>query len=208
MLTAYLDESGHEGSPVIVAGFLGNDEQWRECAKQWQIGLGPQRRLLHMKALRWSKHGIRRTLETLGRIPHQCGLRAVMGVAPVEYYSDLVAGTLAEKLTKGYYIAVIAIADAILKNIPKDERVKFVFEQQVEYEKNAQMIFAASQHKTSIGESQISGVEYIPKDSSLLTQPADYLAFALLQGFRDRSSKKYKWCEPIQKHSTGFRVSP
>src|SRR2546426_907405 len=122
MLTVYLDESGHEGKVVIVAGFLGNDNQWEQCAKKWQAGLGPQRRLLHMKDLRWSKHSTR-------------------------------------------------------------------------------VIFAASQHKSLSGEAQISGVEYIPKDSSVLIQPSDYLVFALLQGFRDRSSKKYKWCEPILKNT-------
>lgn len=132
MLTAYLDESGHEGNTVIVAGFLGDDSQWEQCAEEWQKGLGPQRRLLHMKELRWSKHGVRNTLATLGAIPHACGLREVMGVAPVMYYNDLVAGTMAEKMTKGYYIAVIAIIDSILKNIPKHETVKLVFEQQDE----------------------------------------------------------------------------
>jgi hypothetical protein len=209
MLTAYLDESGHEGNTVIVAGFLGSDTQWERCATDWRIGLGPQRRLLHMKDLRWSKHGVRNMLATLGAIPHASGLRAVMGVAPVEYYKDLVVGTLAERMAKGYYIAVIAIIDAIVKNIPKDETVKLVFEQQDEYEPSTRMIFAVHTGTTPSGLRKLSGIEYIPKDSSVLIQPADFLAFALLQGFRDRTTKKYKWCLPILRNTqTAFGMVP
>ncbi len=181
--------------------FLGTDEQWQDCAQKWRKGLGPQRKMLHIKDLRFNKFGIRRMLETLGAIPHASGLRAVMAATPVEYYKDLVAGTLTEKLTRGYYISVIAIIDSIVKNIPRNERLTLVFEQQNEYERGARMIFDSSQHKTASGERQLAGIEYIPSDSSLLTQPADYLAFALLQGFRDRTSKKYQWCLPILKNT-------
>ena len=86
MLTAYLDVSGHEGSHVIVAGFLGTDDQWKECAEKWKKGLGPQRKLLHMKELRFNKFGIKRMLEFLGAIPHACGSRAVMAATPVDRY--------------------------------------------------------------------------------------------------------------------------
>ncbi len=209
MLTAYLDESGHESDLVIVAGFLGNDEQWTQCAELWRKGLGPQRRYLHMKKLRFNKFGIRRMLETLGAIPHDCGLRAIMSVTPVNYYSDLVNGTMAEKLVKGYYLSVISIIDTIVKRIPKDERVKLVFEQQDEYEKGTRIIFNSSNHKTPSGEPKLAGIEYIPKDSSVLTQPADYLSFALLQGFRDQTSKKYRWSEPIlQNKQPAFGLVP
>jgi hypothetical protein len=41
VLTAYLDESGHEGQGMMVlAGFLGDDGQWRECEKKWKRALG------------------------------------------------------------------------------------------------------------------------------------------------------------------------
>ncbi|MGA7907837.1 MAG: DUF3800 domain-containing protein [Candidatus Sulfotelmatobacter sp.] len=209
MLTAYLDESGHEGKIVVVAGFLGDDSQWEQCVEKWREGLGPQRRRLHMKQLRWSKHGIRKMLEKLGGIPHKCGLRAVIGVAPVDYYGDLVTGTMAEKLTKGYYLAVIGIIEAILKNTPKAETIKLVFEQQEEYEASTRIICSASQELTPSRERRLSGIEFIPKDSSVLTQPADYLAFALLQGFRDQKSKKYKWCEPILRNTkSAFGMVP
>lgn len=202
MLTAYLDESGHETKDaVIVAGFLGNDEQWRQCAEQWRAGLG-KRKFLHMKKLRFKRDRDRQLLERLGPIPHQCGLRALLGVVPVIRYFDLVSGTAAEKLTKGYYFCLITIFDAIVKNTPKDEAVKFVFEVQEEYEIQARSYFDANKHHlTSGGEPKFNSIEFIPKNSSILTQPADYLAFSLLQQFRDPQSVKSKWCDPIR-HNT------
>jgi hypothetical protein len=40
MLTAYLDESGHEGKDlVILAGFMGTAEQWEKCEADWHSEL-------------------------------------------------------------------------------------------------------------------------------------------------------------------------
>jgi len=66
MLTAYLDESGQETKGwMFVAGFLGNDEQWKQFVPLWKEALGPQRRHLHMADLRWKKQ---RTKELLARL--------------------------------------------------------------------------------------------------------------------------------------------
>jgi hypothetical protein len=198
MLTAYLDESGHETKDaVIIAGFLGNDEQWRECAAQWRAALG-KRKALHMKTLRWKKDSTRCLLERLGPIPHQCGLRALIGMLRVTDYYDLVSGTKAEKMLKGYYFCLMTIFDAVVKNTPKDERVKFVFEGQKEYEIRAKNFFNANEHRrTSAGEPKFSAIEFIPKADSILTQPADYLAFAKLQQHRNPQSQKTAWCTSI-----------
>ncbi len=55
MLTAYLDESGHDSKDwMCLAGFLGNENQWKDCSEKWRIGLGPNRKSLHMRTLRWN----------------------------------------------------------------------------------------------------------------------------------------------------------
>ena len=201
MLTAYLDESAHETEDVIVAGFLGNDEQWIQCAERWREGLG-KRKFLHMKDLRFKKPRVRELLGRLGPIPHECGLRALLATVPVNSYYDLVSDTPAERLTKGYYFCLITIFDAIVKNTPKDESVKFVFEAQNEYEILSRRFFDDNKHHlTSAREPKFNSIEFIPKDSSILTQPADYLAFSILQVFRDPKSLKSKWCEPIRRNT-------
>jgi hypothetical protein len=93
--TAYLDESGHEGtSHVVIVGFLGSDEQWTACAQLWKRALAP-RQSLHMSALRWQSkrnNRVRDLLERLGPIPHTCGLVPVFGMVNVGDYSDLLTG--------------------------------------------------------------------------------------------------------------------
>ena len=172
MLTAYLDESAHETKDVIVAGFLGNDEQWEECARKWKVGLG-KRKYLHVKELRFKRDRDRELLERLGPIPHECGLVPLLATVPVSSYEDLVFKTRAEKMTKGYYLCLVTLFDAIAKNTPEDESVKFVFEVQKEYEIRAKWYFDGNEHRrTSSGDPKFSGIEFIPKDSSILTQPA------------------------------------
>jgi hypothetical protein len=203
MLTAYLDESGHEtNDAVVVAGFLGNDEQWVQCAERWRAALRPRTRL-HMKNLRgWKKDRIRRHLERLGPIPHECGLTALLAMLRVSDYYDLVAGTDAERMTKGYYFCLMTIFDSLVKNTPKDQAIKLVFEDQKEYEIRSRYLFRANaHHRTTSGEHKFNSIEHIPKDSSILTEPADYLAFAKLQQHRDPQSRKSQWCTPILRNT-------
>ena len=98
MLTAYLDETGHEGKDlVILAGFLGTAEQWEKCEADWRSGLG-KRKHLHMAELRWSRpERLRPLLSTLGPIPHAAGLQAVYSAVKIADYADLVDGTMMQK---------------------------------------------------------------------------------------------------------------
>jgi Protein of unknown function (DUF3800) len=203
MLTAYLDESGHEiKDAVIVAGFLGDDERWKRCEEKWCAALGPHRAGLHMKDLRWKTDRTRKLLERLGPIPHECGLVALLAMLRVSDYYDLVSGTPAEKMTKGYYFCLITLLDALVKNTPNNQAVKLILEEQNEYKTRASYLFQANKHHLTItGEPKFSSIEFIPKNSSVLTQPADYLAFAKLQQHRDPQSRKSRLCAPIM-HNT------
>jgi hypothetical protein len=200
MLTAYLDESGHESPEhVVVAGFMGNDEQWRELIPLWRTGLG-KRKGLHMHSLRWNTDRTKRLLERLGPIPHNCRLTPLLGTVRVSHYADIASGLILHKLAKGYLFAVWPIMFNAIRAIPAEETLELVFEEQHEYEGWVRMIFASFRgFTTPTGMPKLAGVRFIPKDRSVLTQPADYLAFGLLQGLRDgdRSSLKSRWCAPI-----------
>lgn len=202
MLTAYLDESGHESKDaVIVAGFLGNEDQWKNCAEQWRKALG-QRKSFHATKLRFKKDRERRLLKRLGSIPHDCGLTALLAFVRVTDYDDLVSGTLAEKLTKGYFFCLITIFDSLRKNTPSNEAVKIILETQTHYEKQAKDLFDANQNvRTTDGGAKFSSIEFMAKQESFLTEPGDYLAFAMLQKYRDPTSVKTKWCEPIMNNT-------
>jgi hypothetical protein len=202
MLTAYLDESGHEGRElVILAGFLGTAEQWEKCEAEWRSGLGKRKRL-HMRKLRWSSRPehLKSLLSTLGPIPHASGLQAVFSAVKVADYEDLVDGTVMQKLMKGYHITLLGVIDIIAKNIPEDETFRLVLEAQDTYEVQAKSIFKATDsNRTPDGRHKLVSLEYIGK--SILTEPADYLAYALLQLHLDRKSMKSEFCAPILKNT-------
>src|SRR5216117_2373707 len=78
MLTAYVDESGHESPDwVIVAGLLGNDDQWKQLATDCRLALGNRKRF-HMKSLRWKHERTKKLLQTLGPLPAKCGLQRIV----------------------------------------------------------------------------------------------------------------------------------
>ena len=206
MLTLYLDESGHQGKGwTFVAGFLGNDEQWGKFVPAWKNALGKQRKNLHMNDLRWGKDYTRQLLEKLAPIPEECGLQGVMGGVCYEHYEDLIVGTPDEKLLKGYMAALHPMMTQIFRGIPKNERLEIVFEQQREYQKwvDISIPFYALPHPQmpwlhmEDGQSKLAKWSFVPKNTSVMTDPADYLAFALREAWTDSTSKKAQWCKPL-----------
>src|SRR5256885_4609602 len=110
MITAYLDESGHETKNwMFVAGFFGNDDQWKSLVPLWKEGLGTQRKHLHMKRLRWASNGTKNLLARLGPLPYQCSLQPTLAGVRAGDYEDLISGTPAQRLLKGYLVCIIPL---------------------------------------------------------------------------------------------------
>ena len=206
MLTGYFDESGQESDQhVVLAGFLGNDDAWTAFKEPWRTALG-KRKALHMSKLRWHGKSGSRTkalLERLGPIPRECGLLPVWASVRVSDYIDLVDDTiLTRALSKGYVVALSPLLAGILTYASLlDERVAIVFEQQDQFREIATVIgnlFSAFDFfKTADGLPRLCSIQFIPKGSSPLTEPADYLAFQRLHNFRDPLSEKSAWCSSI-----------
>jgi hypothetical protein len=204
MFRAYIDESGHEAlSWVIVGGFFGHEDEWERFVPLWKQGLGPQRKSLHMSDLRWKKDSTRRLLERLGPIPDSCGLRRCVGGVNVQHYQDLIAGTMAEKALKGYQAALTPMVIHVLRAVPPTERIEFVFEEQREYEEAVHntMHFAATiRHDyqvTADGLPKVAKWGFVPKGSTVMTDPADYLVYAAREFQIDWKSQRAQWCLPI-----------
>jgi hypothetical protein len=47
------------------------------------------------------------------------------------------------------------------------------------------------------GKPKLANWRFIPKDSTSLTEPADYLAYALFQIWKNKTSRRSIWCRPI-----------
>src|SRR2546422_542443 len=208
MLTAYVDESGHETKDwMFVAGFLGNDEQWKKFVPLWRKALG-QRNALHMNSVRWNndKGRTKALLARLGPIPDKCNLTPVLGGVRVKDYEDLLVGTPGQKLLKGYVACIYPFVINVLRHIPKNERLERVFEQQDEYRPFTECALAAivslrnerpDWFLTNDGLPKLAKWSFVLKDSTILTQPADYFVYALRQLYQDKNSKKVEWCKPI-----------
>jgi hypothetical protein len=200
MLTAYLDESGHEsGKFVVIAGFLGTDAQWSALEAEWQESLG-QSSSFHIKDLRWNKDSTRRRLEKLGAIPHKHGLQALIGAVNVSDYAHLAANLPEAYAIQGYYIALHPILAAVKLTVPSSQTINWVLEEQHDYEAQARRIFRV--YAEDFGPNRFSNVSFASKAASCLGQSADYLAYAVLQELRDAASTRAQWCRPIRGDGT------
>jgi hypothetical protein len=205
MITVYLDESRHSdpNSFMVVAGFWGNKEQWDALIPDWVSGLG-KRKSLHMRTLRLnSKRGTKRgreLLKRLGPLPYKHGLTAIYGAVKTSDYLEIVVNTQHEKEFPGYSICLTAVMQRLSRHIPGYESIKIVCEIQEKYEEIACRTFRqvrAAKPISNPSRPYFSGIEFISKNSSVLTQPSDFLAYAIAEGHEDSESLKAKLCKPI-----------
>jgi hypothetical protein len=186
MMTAYIDESGHEGKGwMFLAGYLGSEDQWKRFVPAWKAGLGPQRKSLHLTDLRWNKDRTKQLLKRLGPIPEGCGLTPILGGIRYGDYEDLVTGSPAAKLLKGWLTCLFTIVLETLRVVPDGERLELVFEEQREYEQNAGQIlsmiayhdpWSGTPWQDKEGKAKLAKWGFVPKGSTIMTDPADYLA--------------------------------
>ena len=109
----------------------------------------------------------------------------VTGVRMADYW-DLVSGSPDEKRAKGWCIALYPLVLETLISIPNSERAMFIFEEQFEYQPYADRVMNAvaeypdDRLRTGTGLSKLADWDFLPKQMTTLTQPADYLAFSFM----------------------------
>src|SRR6185369_1267145 len=59
---------------------------------------------------------------------------------------------------------------------------------------------------TADGLPKLAKWSFVPHDSTILTDPADYFSYGLLQSWRDKNSKRSQWCQPILNSGNGEGV--
>lgn len=206
MIWAYLDETGQEANDyVIIAGHFGYEQSWGAFVPAWKQALGPNRKRLHMKNLRFAKHSEKMLLARLGPVPTRCGLKRLIGGARVYDYEDLIpSNNPIQKLFSGYVSALMSAVTSILKvEIPPDERIEIVFEQQDRYAGWADFAMRRicnipdPRALTKQGIHKIANWAFVPKPRTMLLDQADYLCYAELQRQRNPHSLKARWCSPI-----------
>jgi hypothetical protein len=203
-VTAYLDESQHtDPRHAVVAGFCGDCEQWKGLISDWRPALG-KKKALHMSELRWNgtagERRIKPLLERLGPIPLKNRLFPVYGAVKVSDYADLLKGKPEfEKKVCGYIVCLSVVLAKLNQRVVGHAKIKIVCERQDQYEPLARALFES--FGNIVGKDPrnpyFSSIEYIDKDSCMLTQPADFLSFAMGKYLDERGSRKDLWCRPI-----------
>jgi hypothetical protein len=201
MITVYLDESRQDdpASYMTIAGFWGNKEQWEALIPDWVKALG-NRKSLHMKTLRLASKPkrARKLLTRLAMLPYKHGLTPIYGAVKMGDYWDIIENSPHARKLAGYCICLTAVMSRLSRTVPSQEKIKIVCEEQKVYEEIAMQTY----RQVRIGISRperpyFSGIEFIPKDSSVLTQPSDFLAFAVSHFHEDQYSQKSSLCISI-----------
>ena len=213
MLAAYLSKSDPStlSEYVAVAGFYGRDDQWDALFRDWKQALG-RRKSLRMKTLRIDSQPQRAKylLDALAPIPERHGLKPVCSLVRVADYVDLIKdGTRATTALAGYLACLSAILIALNRAVPRHESIKVVCEIQRDYETEAVRMFRViTRGMADPAKPYFSGIEFIQKDSSVFTQPADFLAVAARRWHEDKKSVASTICRPILgNRAAGYEIS-
>lgn len=208
MIYGYFDESENADTGyMVVAGFVATKKCWEEYVRQWAEVT--QRRPLHIKNMRLGgKHGERQRekLERLGAIPKRVGLKPFVGSVRTGEYRHLTTGTTADLVLNGYTVALLAMVDAILESdLPKKERIEFIFEQQKIYAVARERVFESfrqmPKYKAHHGLSRIAKSSSMEK--SIILEASDYLAYATLYELLEPTSQQARLTAPILREYGG-----
>ena len=214
MLTAYLskNEPSTLSEYVAVAGFYGQDDQWNALSFSWKQALG-RRKALRMKTLRIDSRPQRAKclLDGLAAIPERNGLKPLCSLVRVADYRDLIKdGTQATTALAGYLACLSTILIALNHAVPGHENIKVVCEIQRDHEAEAIRMFRiVTKGMADPAKPYFSGIEFIEKESSVFTQPADFLAFAARRWREDKKSAAATMCRPIlgNRAALGYEIS-
>ena len=206
MLTAYIDESGQEQDDwMFIAGYMGDDAAWKKFPDLWAKAIGPQRQHLHMKELRFTKLSVQKMLARAALVPKKCGLIPIAAGVRLKDYADLLLDEEDALIHAAYMQCCRAVTIFAMRTLPENERLEIVFERQDQYGWLAEMEFhriaSTRDHPQLLmadgKTSKLASWRFIEKKDTVLCEPADYLAYALLQHARDKKSMKSRWTLPI-----------
>jgi hypothetical protein len=193
-VTAYCDESEMTDSVYVVAGYVAPRADWDALAGPWTDALAAEGLAeFKMSACQGQDERQRRFLDIIAA--HD--LHACVSVIDLSAYyavAEEMKRKRAPQYWKAYYLAfqqeveMICTYKAVVE-LPTDERVSFMFDEQAEYQKRAQRLFddVRRADPAHLGHwlNRLADLDY---DESQLwpgLQAADALAYEAMRQFRD-----------------------
>ena len=214
LLTANFDESGtgHNEQLCVVAGFVGNDAQWASFIADWIPALGHHRKNLHMTKLRWNQRYdvIAESLALLGQIPHRYNLAPVNVRMWHRDHQEIVEGNVSSEFTSPYQLCATTCIQTVLSEIAgPDDEVLFIFDRQEGKRAEQMNKFRDWVYGWAKLDKRIRDINFVPRETTVCLDPADYLAFQLHHHGLDPESSKAKAGMPIlaAKHMYGGEYS-
>jgi hypothetical protein len=204
-LTAYLDESQvtEQTGHVVVAGFYGEDHNWNAFSGEWQTVLSRrQKQHLHMTDLRWNhkkaEQRVKPLLAELGPLPYKYNLMPLRGAVKVSHYADML-NSEGQAILSGYNYCFSRILGHLCVDLPAHASLRMVCEEQVRHQGLASKMFHVvgkrmARHPEN---AWLDSFMTVRKGSTFMTEPADYLAFAIGKFLDERNSTKDIWCRSI-----------
>jgi hypothetical protein len=199
IMIAYFDESGihdddlRENHCCVVAGYVGNSEQWHALAAEWIPAIRP-RKNLHMKELRWKKHPERigLLLARLGPIPEKYNLQPVqVWVRWCDYKT--VFNQSADPFMAPYVLcANLSIVTCLLDFLPSDDSIYFIFDRQEGLRRETMQKVRDIVYDWLGADRRVEGIDFISRHTNVCLDPADYLAFMSHEQALDPGSQKVK----------------
>jgi hypothetical protein len=184
---------------------MGDDAAWQTFVSLWTKAIGPQRTHLHMKDLRFTKISTQKLLAKVGPIPKQCGLIPIFASIRFSDYSDLLTMEKDKRIHSAYMMCCRAAAVFAMRRTPKNDRVEIVFERQDRYgciaEQEFDRLSKTKEHSELLMEdgetSKLANWRFVNKEETVMCEPADYFAYAMLQQARNKNSVKAQWTRSI-----------
>jgi hypothetical protein len=142
-------------------------------------------------------------LARAAKVPEQCGLTPIFGGVRYSDYSDLIEGTLGEKLVSGYIACFSAMLLNAVRGIPPGERLEIAFAEQLVHQgynciaMHALQNVSTDEMRLPDGRPKLANWRSVPKGATPLTEIGDYFAYALFQVWKDPKSLKSSLCKPI-----------
>lgn len=208
MLSAYMDETGHSADArqkfVGMAGLIAPAANWVRFEKQWNAALRlpwidlPYFHMTDFASKKkayadWSEEKRRKVLGKLITIIEVAHPIPIGSIVPMEYYRTLDT-EMQDYFIDPYYLCFqssIAACTSLLEyaKAPQQERVAFIFSDQVEFRHTALQLYELVVEATGLFASRGTRPVFRDMRELVALQAADIIAYEMYKEFERRTSR-------------------
>ncbi len=158
MLTAFIDDSGTDGSGpfCVLAGYLSDVEQWKLFSDSWDIELRTEPKISHFKMAQahskrgpfwgWDNEARENKVAKLAKIVNQHAIGGIASIVSNKAYREEAKGCLPDTIDHPYWLCfeqIVMEAIRVYGHELNGGKINFVFDSQGEgYERRGGLVHA------------------------------------------------------------------